>query len=146
MKVQELSEGVYAMMLQPSEEIINGLLKIPELSGCRSGFFWGIGALSEVTIGWFDKDKQEYKKRTVKSGGSTAGGLEILSLMGNLGVDEEDKPIVHAHIMVGDSEQKVLGGHLFKGIISVTLELLFISSKEKISRKKGLFGLKLWDL
>ena len=128
------------MKLDPGDEIVESLHKIPSLTGADYGFFHGIGAVNEVTIGFYDKNLKDYKKRTLKQ------DLEIVSLFGNIGKDENGNPFAHPHISLGDLECKLYGGHLFNGIISVTLELLFTTVKEPIKRVMGPYSLRLIDM
>ena len=52
------------------------------------------------------------------------GPFELLSLEGNV-VPMAGKPVVHLHVMLGDPEGAVLGGHLFAATVCSTLEFFF---------------------
>ena len=100
-----------------------------------NGFFIGIGAVRDPIIAYFDTKQKKYIEKKFE------GEFEIVSLMGNLGTDENGEPIVHAHITIADENYNVHGGHLVQGYVSVTLELIVIrvdSIKRSVDNKWGL--------
>ena len=68
----------------------------------------GIGAVKDVTVGFFDQKKKKYCKKTM------SGHFEILNLTGNISLMDE-RPMVHVHIMYADAEYNARGGHLMAG-------------------------------
>jgi predicted DNA-binding protein with PD1-like motif len=100
----------------------------------------GIGALRDVTLGYFDVDSRSYRRRELP------GSWELLSLAGNLGwVD--GAPVLHAHAVVGGPEMEVRGGHLFAGTVSVTCELFLVCDGTRLERVLDPeTGLKFWHL
>lgn len=119
----------YILRLVRGEEIINSLRCFVENKKIPSGILWGIGAIKNVEIGYFDDKKKEYLKKKYKK------SLEILSLSGSISFIE-NKPYIHIHCVLGDEKLKGLGGHLFSGITSATVEIYIYSLSRKICRKK----------
>ncbi len=141
MKFSKETDEIYRIRLDPGDEIISSLKEFASAQGFQGGFFVGIGAGREFEIGWFDAEKGTYKK------GHLVGGFEILSLIGNIGVDEENKHIAHAHITIAGEDHESIGGHLFKGVISVTGEIMFMKSDKPFRRAMdNKFGIFLWEL
>lgn len=133
--------NLYRLKLTPGDEIIKSIKEFAEKEKINGGFFIGIGAGKEFEIGWFETSKNEYKKRHIIS------EQEIISLVGNLGVNESGELVVHAHIIIAGEDHECLGGHLFKGIISVTGEILFIKGATPFKRTiDSRFGLALWNM
>lgn len=141
MRFRKESESIYRVKLEPGDEIINSLIEFAKKEGIKGGFFYGLGAGKEFEIGWFDTSKKDYKKRHI------VGDQEILSLVGNIGVKGDGEIVVHTHITIGGEDHECLGGHLFKGVISVTGEILFLRSESPFVRTpESSFGLALWEM
>ena len=77
----------------------------------------GIGMLSDIRIGRYDGS--EYLSRTI------AESSEILSLQGNVSM-KEGEPFVHLHVSLADEDFSAVGGHLFEGTVSMTIELVML--------------------
>ena len=60
-------------------------------------------------LGYFDWQKKDYKQIPVRE------QVEVLSLIGDVAEKENGEPQIHAHVVVGTSEGKALGGHLLEG-------------------------------
>ncbi len=134
------TEDSYIIKLEKGDEIIKSITEFCKKQEIKAGFLSGIGALDEVTIGIFDIKTKKYSFKTIKE------DLEILSLNGNISSLNES-PFIHLHIILSDEQMKAFGGHLKKGIISITGEILLIKSKKSIKRNKDIFsGLNLWSL
>jgi len=123
------TEFGYIARLEPGEEIISSLSSFAKDQGFASAILQGIGAATELTIGYFDRAKKIYVNTTL------VGEYEVLSLSGTIS-SFEGNPWVHAHIVVSDSEFQVAGGHLFSGKVTVTIEMVLTVSQKKIERKE----------
>lgn len=62
--------------------------------------------------------------------------LEVASLAGNIAVDEGGKPAVHIHLVLGRSDFGALAGHLPRGRVRPTLELIIPESPAHLCRRK----------
>jgi hypothetical protein len=76
-----------------------------------------IGALRDVTLGYFDRAAKGYRKIPLTE------QVEVLSLLGVITLDGE-LPKVHAHIVVGTADGTTRGGHLLQGHVWPTLEAI----------------------
>lgn len=79
--------------------------------------FTAIGALQAVTLGWFDPVARTYREIPMDE------QVEVLALTGDVAL-QDDKPTVHAHVVVGRSDGTAHGGHLLRGLVRPTLELV----------------------
>ena len=79
-----------------------------------------IGAFSEVTLGFFDRQQKAYKKILVKE------QVEVLSFTGNIWniVPKDGKPRLHAHVVIGKADGTAHGGHFLEGRVWPTLEMI----------------------
>lgn len=134
MRVKE-KEGQLSVILEKEEEVIASL---EELARNRdfSGFFLGVGAVSNPEVGYFEREKGEFIQRRLN------GDFEVLSLLGNIG-SRQGEIVVHGHIILGDDKYNTKGGHLVKATVSVTLELSLFRSSKLIREKDAATGLHL---
>ncbi|MFW6210224.1 MAG: PPC domain-containing DNA-binding protein [Patescibacteria group bacterium] len=77
----------------------------------------GIGAVEELTCGYYDLTTQTYQTQTY------TGPVEVASLTGNI-VWHEGEPRVHAHGVFTDTNNHAFGGHIVDMQVAVTLELI----------------------
>jgi predicted DNA-binding protein with PD1-like motif len=75
----------------------------------------GVGMLENVDLGVFDGNGYEHLTVLEPS--------EVLSLQGNVSI-RDGKPFAHVHATLGRRDFSACGGHLFSGIVSVTLEVV----------------------
>ncbi len=109
-------EGGFLVRLDRGEDICGGILQFCAKEGIKGAVIFGIGAVCDPVVGFYDTECGEYKKVELK------GEYEMLSLMGNVSLKEGELSC-HLHIVLGDGEARVYGGHLFSGVISVTGEI-----------------------
>ncbi|MFH0931320.1 MAG: PPC domain-containing DNA-binding protein, partial [Candidatus Zixiibacteriota bacterium] len=60
--------NVYVLRLETGEEIIASLKRFVKKEKIEGGFFYGLGAVKNVTLGYFNLEKKEYKEKTFKEG------------------------------------------------------------------------------
>jgi hypothetical protein len=101
MQVQLLNPGdptkQYAVIFYQGDEAFSGLLEFAEKYQVTSGHFTAIGALDGATLGWFDPKRKMYKKIPI------VGQHEVIGMSGDIAL-YQGKPVVHAHILVGNSD------------------------------------------
>jgi hypothetical protein len=140
MHYREEYDGSYLICLEIGDDIVDSLRTFASNEGIRGGNFKGIGAIDRAVIGYFDLERKEYLKKEV------VGQRELLSLIGNLGIDETGAIIVHAHIILGDRDMNCSGGHLFTSRISVTGEIIVHPTADIVRSSNLKTGLNLWNL
>ncbi|MFQ6088780.1 MAG: PPC domain-containing DNA-binding protein [Candidatus Methanofastidiosia archaeon] len=136
MKHRAFEKG-YVLKLESGEDILDVISEFLKKNGVKSTVIFGIGAVSEARIGFFDGT--EYRVTELNE------NLEVLSLLGNVSLKEEE-PLPHLHITLADSEGRAFGGHLFKGcIVSATLEVFILELPILLERDFD-EGIGLWLL
>ncbi|MHA2298024.1 MAG: PPC domain-containing DNA-binding protein [Candidatus Hodarchaeales archaeon] len=124
--------------IEPGEEVIAKLTEIGNL--LDSAIFTGIGALRSAILGYFDGNEYIRKEFIHPS-----YGYELLSLIGNI-TRLNDDHIIHCHAQLADRDYQAFGGHLFRGIVSITAEISVIPVTPPIHREKDdKTGLFLWS-
>ncbi len=121
MQVQLLNPGEptkqYAVIFYQGDEAFSGLLEFAEKYQVTSAHFTAIGALSGATVGWFDPQRKMYKKIPI------VGQHEVIGMSGDIAL-YQGKPVVHTHMVVGNSDGTMRGGHVLDAYVSPTLEVM----------------------
>jgi uncharacterized protein len=113
----EMGLKTFALVFDKDDEVRESLLEFANANRLADSQVSAIGAFSEVTLGYFDRDQKNYKKIPVRE------QVEVLSLIGNI-VQNDGRPSLHAHIVVGKSDGSAHGGHLLGGRVWPTLEMI----------------------
>jgi len=92
LRFADYSKG-YVIKLEPGEEFQETLGTFVAQKRIPSAFFQGIGALTNVELGYFSIEKNGYERHTY------GGNYELVSASGNISFDA-DVPIVHTHVML----------------------------------------------
>jgi predicted DNA-binding protein with PD1-like motif len=131
---------VIVVRIEPGEDILKSIEKTVVEYNLRSGHLNLIGAVSQVHLGYFDREERVYKDFTRNE------DLEIVSCMGNISRLKNDY-VVHAHVVASDENGKCYAGHLMEGcIVSVTIEIIITEFCEITRAKDKATGLNLLDL
>jgi predicted DNA-binding protein with PD1-like motif len=137
---EESGQKTFALVFDTGDEVATGLLAFAKKNGLAGSHFTAIGALSDVTLGFFDWDKKDYQKLEINE------QVEVLSLIGDIALNKGE-PKVHAHVVVSKSDATAYGGHLLKAHVRPTLEVILVESPEHLIRKTDeASGLALIDL
>lgn len=118
----------YALILEPGDEVMATLETFAAERNFKASHFSAIGAFREVELGYFDYSIKDYKKIPVNE------QVEVLSLLGDIAL-YGDKPLVHAHVVLGKSDGSAVGGHILKAIVRPTLEIIIHESAGYLQRR-----------
>lgn len=129
-EIQQDNEKSFVLVLSPGEEVVSQLLEFARKQRLNASRFTGIGGFSQVTLGYFELAKKNYKHIEVSE------QVEVLSLVGNIAISQDGgrQPKLHAHVVVGRSDGTAHGGHLLHAIVRPTLEIMLIESPKHLTR------------
>ena len=131
MKAKRLGDNggmrMYALVFDKGDEAKAELERFASEQGLSAARFEGIGAFSDVTLGYFDWERKQYKEIPL------AEQLEVASLNGDIAV-KDGQPQVHAHLVVGDSQGRAHAGHLIGGHVRPTLELVLTETPAELRK------------
>jgi uncharacterized protein len=131
MKAKLIHSGeqkTYALIFEKHDEVIAGLTSFAKQQSLGASHFTAIGAFSDLTLGYFNRDKKDYDKIPVKE------QVEALSVMGDIALNKGE-PKIHAHVVVGKRDGSTLGGHLVQAHVWPTLEVVLTESPRHLRRK-----------
>ena len=108
----------FMISIAKGEDLLPFIQKFCVENQIKFGFITAtIGAVSKATIAIYDQKNKKYQKISYDK------EMEILSLEGNISLYEL-KPMIHAHIMLSDSEGKAFGGHLMSPTVVFSCEMM----------------------
>jgi predicted DNA-binding protein with PD1-like motif len=133
-------ERIFALVFEAGEEVLAGLREFANEANLTAASLTAIGAFRDVTLGFFDVDRKEYTKVPLRE------QVEVLSLIGNVAI-HQNKPTVHAHVVVGKADGTAHGGHLLEAHVRPTLEVIVTETPHHLRRRTDeTTGLALLDL
>jgi len=116
MKIILSDKNYYILRFDKDEEVISGLQKFMADQSITAFAFNAIGACQSVELGYFNPHLKDYRSKPYVE------DFEIVSFSGN-GALADGQPVVHAHGALARNDFSLIGGHIFKIVISVTCEV-----------------------
>ena len=126
--LHEDGQKTWALIFDKGDEVIAQLTEFAKRERLGAAHFTAIGAFSEVMLGYFDRDRKDYRKIPVKE------QVEVLSLAGDVAL-QDGAPKIHAHVVVGKSDGSAHGGHVLDARVWPTLELILTESPRRLARR-----------
>jgi hypothetical protein len=121
-------QRTFALIFDTGDEVLATLQQFAADYQLSGSHFTAIGALSDVTVAWFDWSKKEYQPIPIRE------QVEVLMLAGDIAL-KDNQPAVHAHIVIGKSDGTAYGGHLKEAHVRPTLELILVESPAYLCKK-----------
>ncbi|MDQ0333533.1 putative DNA-binding protein with PD1-like motif [Mesorhizobium sp. YL-MeA3-2017] len=118
------------VVLDDGEDAFSRLQEFARKEGVSAASLTAIGAFSRATVGWFDFASKSYKEIAVDE------QCEVLSAIGDVAVGDDGKASLHVHVVLGLSDGSTRGGHLLKGTVHPTLEVVLTETPAKLRRRK----------
>ena len=121
MQVELLSPGEatkqYAVIFYKGDEAFSGLVEFAEKFRVTSAHFTAIGAVNKAKLGWFDPERKMYKTIPIN------GQHEVIGMSGDIAI-YQGRPVVHAHMVLGNPDGTTRAGHVLDAYVSPTLEVM----------------------
>jgi uncharacterized protein len=126
----EAASDIRIVVLDSGEEAFSTLQSFARENGISAASLTAIGAFERATVGWFDVAGKSYKEIEVNE------QCEVLSAIGDIGVDDAGKASLHVHVVLGLSDGSTRGGHFLKGTVHPTLEVVLTETPAVLRRRK----------
>ena len=110
-------DNTYVIRMERGEEIVEQVRRFAEREGVKLASVQALGAVDDFTIGVYNVAEKQYHARSFQ------GAYEIVSLVGTINT-MNGEVYTHLHMSAGDEEGRVFGGHLSRGVISATVEMV----------------------
>lgn len=125
------SDGRRTMVLvfDVGDEVAAGLTAFATEQSVTGASLTAIGALREVTLGYWNPETREYERIEIGE------QVEVVSLVGNIAMGPGGEPKLHAHVVVAMRDGSAHGGHLLRGIVRPTLEVVLTELPAELHRR-----------
>jgi len=118
----------YVLVFNTGDALAKGLKEFATEQNLADASFKAIGALASVRLAWFNPETKRYQISV-----DLKEQVELLSLIGDV-AQQDGKPIVHAHAVVGRSNGSTAGGHLMEASVRPTCEVFLTESPMHLSK------------
>jgi predicted DNA-binding protein with PD1-like motif len=98
------------------DKVMAGLKELAARERLDAAQLTAIGAFAEAELAYFDWEKKEYQPIPVKE------QVEVAAMLGDFAVDDEGRPSLHAHLVLGRRDGAAVAGHLVEATVRPTLE------------------------
>lgn len=134
------TENEYYIRLDKKDEVMSSVIRFCKKEGIKTAYFQGIGACDRVICQTLNLETHNFASH------EKTGMLEMISLLGNIALDDNNELSLHAHASfsyVEDGEVKLFGGHLKEAYICYTGEIILTPSDDTVVRSKET-GMNVW--
>ena len=132
--------GTSLVRLTHGADLLEDLDDACEELGVKAGAIEVIGAVSALTLGFYDQERMEYESHTFD------GTWEIASAVGNVSM-LDGEPFVHLHVVASGDDGRCVGGHVMPGctVFAAEAAIMLLEGHAPPERElDGATGLKLW--
>jgi len=126
----DAGERTYILVLDAEDEAFRCITGFAEGEGVTAASITAIGAFRTATIAFFEFETENYRKIPVEV------QSEVLSLMGDIAVDDDGKASLHLHVVLGLSDGSTKGGHFLEGYVRPTLEVVLHETPAALRRRQ----------
>ncbi|WP_222101811.1 PPC domain-containing DNA-binding protein [Jannaschia seosinensis] len=127
-QTQTASMRQFVVVLGTDEEAGACLLDVARAHSIVGAEFAGLGALWDVTLGFFDTTREDYDRIHLDE------QVEVVSLVGNFAT-EDGAARLHPHVVVSRRDGTAWGGHLLEAHVRPTLEVIVTELPEELQRR-----------
>lgn len=125
--------------LPHGSDLFGEITKIVRREGIRLGRIQALGATTHARVAYYDQETKTYNPIEFP------GGMEILNVHGNVS-ERDGEPFVHIHILLGDPQGRIFGGHVLPGTLIFACELFIeeLEGARLVRQQDSRTGLHLW--
>lgn len=121
---------VFALVLEAGDEAFACITRFATEQGLTAASLTAIGAFETAIVGFFDSAAKTYIEIAVDV------QAEVLSLIGDIAEGDDGRASLHAHAVLGLRDGSTRGGHLLKGIVRPTLEVVLTETPGHLRRQQ----------
>jgi predicted DNA-binding protein with PD1-like motif len=120
----------FAVILQKGDEVMACLQDFADKERLGGAQVTAIGAFSGATLAYFDWETKQYLPLPIDE------QVEVASMVGDIAVGPDGKPSIHLHAVLGRRDGSAMAGHLQKGHVRPTLEIVVTESPAHLCKVK----------
>lgn len=124
----DAGERTFILVLDEGDEAFRCITDFAQKEGVTAASITAIGALRAATIAFFEFETKNYKRIPIEV------QSEVLSMLGDVAVDDDGKASLHLHVVLGFSDGSTKGGHFLEGHVRPTLEVVLRETPVDVRR------------
>ena len=134
-----LTGRTYIFRLPKGKDLLESLADFCHDNQVKCGVVSVVGSVANATVGYYDQAKKKYDKKVINE------EMELLSLTGNVSI-QDNRPQVHAHVVLSSKDYAAVGGHLMPGTKIYVCEAYVqeLVGEPKVRRMDKVTKLSLW--
>jgi predicted DNA-binding protein with PD1-like motif len=121
-------QRTFVVVLATGDEVRGCLRRLAEEERLSAAQVTAIGAFQRATLRFFDWETKAYQPIPVEE------QVEVVSLNGDIALDQEGRPKLHLHAVLGRRDGAAMGGDLEDGVVRPTLEVIVTESPAHLRR------------
>ncbi len=133
---------ILVVVMDQGDEAVTALTEAVREHGLTAGQVTAVGGFRTAELGFLQPERLEYARIPVNE------QVEVLTLVGDV-VVADGQATPHLHGVLGRRDGGTLGGHLLRGEVWPTLEVIVMEVPAELARRKdpktGLVGIDLPD-
>lgn len=118
----------FVAVLDQGDETMASLEALAGAEGLTAAHLTGLGAFRRAELFFFDWEAREYCPIPVEE------QTEVASMIGDIAIGPEGKPALHIHAVLGRRNGTALAGHLARGEVRPTLEVVITEAPDHLRR------------
>jgi predicted DNA-binding protein with PD1-like motif len=131
MRSREIVTGgrrVLVVVADKGEDAVEVVGAAAAQHGLTAAQVTAVGGFEAAELGYFDRDRRQYERIPV------TGQVEVLSLLGDIAA-RDGRPEPHLHAVLGHRDGSTVGGHLLRGTVWPTLELILTEVAPELGKR-----------
>jgi predicted DNA-binding protein with PD1-like motif len=134
-------QRTFVIVLESGEEVMSCLQHFAAAQHIDAAQITAIGAFSDAELAYFDWEHKKYLPNKVDE------QVEVAAFAGDVALGPDGKVALHVHCVLGRRDGSALAGHLTRGHVRPTLEIVLIQSPGHLRKRHDAdSGLALIDL
>jgi predicted DNA-binding protein with PD1-like motif len=118
-----------AAIFESGDEVMSGVRALAREHRLNGAQITAIGAFSDAVVTYFDWSEKDYLEIPVDE------QVEVASLNGDIGVDQQGEPAIHIHLVLGRRDGSAIAGHLKEARVRPTLEMILTETPPHLTRR-----------
>ena len=132
MKSTKLAEErglrTFLLVMDKGDEAFERITTFATAHSVDAASLTAIGAVREATLGYFDPQITDYRSTRF------AEQMELASFIGDI-ADNDGKPALHAHVVLGRRDSSAVAGHLQRLIVYPTMEVVLTETPAHLRKR-----------
>jgi uncharacterized protein len=119
----------FLAVLDTGDEVMESLRFLAEVEGLTAAHLTALGAFRTAELNYFDWQSKDYRSIPVVE------QTEVASMVGDIAIAPDGGPALHVHAVLGRADGSALAGHLARGEVRPTLEVVVTEAPDHLRRQ-----------